>query len=132
MNSLPAPTSDLRTCGTCIEKRYTANMRYIAAVSWPQCQYSEDQGDKPISQHTNSWIYKLEEGRKLSVTCEACGWQRLYNLYQVPEVDIKDRNFYDQKGKEIGIKDHKELLVILDEDADGKVKILGPLRGIRM
>jgi len=106
-------------------------MRYISAVHWPQCQYSEDQGDKPISQHRNTWLYKLEEGRKLSVTCEACGWKAVSNLHEVPDVDIKDRNFYDQKAKEIGITDWKELMVILDEDANGMVKIL-ELRGIRM
>ena len=65
------------------------------------------------------------------MTCEACGWHTISNLYEVPDVDIKDRNFYDRKAKEIGITDWKELMVILDEDADGKVKIL-ELRGILM
>ncbi|HZU32705.1 MAG TPA: hypothetical protein VFB79_16430 [Candidatus Angelobacter sp.] len=65
------------------------------------------------------------------MTCEACGWKAVSNLHEVPDVDIKDRNFYDQKAKEIGITDWKELMVILDEDANGMVKIL-ELRGIRM
>jgi hypothetical protein len=71
------------------------------------------------------------ENRVLGIPTNGCGWQAVSNLYEVPDVDIKDRNFYDQKAKEIGITDWKELMVILDEDPEGMVKIL-ELRGIRM
>jgi hypothetical protein len=105
-------------------------MRYISPIPWPQCQFGEYFGEVPSPHHTNTWHYKLQ-GRQLSVTCEACGWQTLSNLYEVPTVDIKDRDFYDQKAKEIGVTDWTQMIVVLDKDPEGMLKIL-ELRGIRM
>jgi hypothetical protein len=105
-------------------------MRYISPIPWPQCQFGEHFGEPPSIHHTNTWSYKLL-GRQLSVTCEACGWQTLSNLHEVAPVDIKDRDFYDRKAREIGVTDWSQMIVVLDEDSEGMVKVL-ELRGIRM
>lgn len=105
-------------------------MRYISAIPWPQCKYGDDVGELPLRQHVNTWQFTVQ-GRQLSLTCVACGWETLSNLQEVPPVDIKDLDFYDRKAREIGVTDWSQMFVVIDVDADGMVNVLD-VRGIRM
>lgn len=105
-------------------------MRYISPIAWPQCPYTESFGEPLSPHHLNTWIFKLHE-RQLSVTCEACGWTKFSNLHQVPDVDIKDKAFYDQKAREIGVTDWSQMFVVVDVDADGMLTVL-QTRSVRM
>lgn len=105
-------------------------MRYISPIPWPQCKFGDDVGKLPLPQHTNEWKFTVQ-GRQLSLTCVACGWQTRSNLYEVPSVDIKDQKFYDQKAREIGVTDWSQMIVVLDVDANGMLNVL-EVRGIWM